>query len=60
MILLKQQKERTNKRQKFLPLKPLPFCLLFENNKEFLKNEIHPFNSPLSFFKNRKKLILHN
>lgn len=29
MTLLKQQNERTNKRQKFIPLKPLSFCQVF-------------------------------
>jgi len=27
--------DNKNKRQKFPPLRPLPFCLLFEKNKEF-------------------------
>jgi|GEM_PF-6186528 len=31
-----------NKRQKFTPLTALPFCLLFEENKEFWILGIHP------------------
>ena len=36
---------KTNKRQKFPPRKPLPFCLLFEENKEFCILGIHPYPS---------------
>ena len=35
-------KYKTNKMQKFIPLKPLSFCLLFEKNKEFWILGIHP------------------